>query len=224
MSRKELIDQMVNIIAAIKRTHPVRVAIDGVDAAGKTTLANELVDPLEKLGRDVIRVSIDEFHNPRTIRYQRGKDSPEGYFFDSYAYDALKESLLIPLGPDGSLQYRTSIFDFHTDSIVYSPKHHAGPNAILIFDGVFLLRSELVNYWDFSAFLDVAFDVAVERASQRDQFLFGSAQDVKERYWKRYIPGQKLYLKTCRPERHADIIIDNKDPLKPCIIRSFRPE
>jgi hypothetical protein len=40
----------------------VRVAIDGVDGVGKTTLADELVAPLQLLGRDVIRASIDGFH------------------------------------------------------------------------------------------------------------------------------------------------------------------
>jgi hypothetical protein len=34
--------------------HPVRVAVDGVDAAGKTSLADELVGPLAARGRTVL--------------------------------------------------------------------------------------------------------------------------------------------------------------------------
>jgi hypothetical protein len=38
------------MIAAISLKHPVRVGIDGVDCAGKTVLANELVGPLGIIG------------------------------------------------------------------------------------------------------------------------------------------------------------------------------
>jgi uridine kinase len=46
----------------------VRVAIDGVDGAGKTTFANELAEVVGGLGRPVIRASVDGFHNPRVVR------------------------------------------------------------------------------------------------------------------------------------------------------------
>jgi uridine kinase len=219
MTRTLIEEQIATSISSAKCEHPLRVVIDGVDASGKTTLANELVEPLERLGRHVIRASIDGFYNPRAIRHQRGGESPEGYFFDSFDYEALKIYLLKPLGKDGNLQYQTSIFDFRTDSAIHSPTYHSRPDSILIFDGVFLLRSELVGCWDFTVFLDVDFDMAMERASHRDQPLFGSAENVKERYWKRYVPGQRIYIKTCQPKAYADIIVDNNDPIKPRVMR-----
>src|SRR5690606_29224558 len=75
--REELIDTVARRIAETERPHPVRVAIDGVDGAGKSTFADELAGPLQKLGRPVIRASADSFHNPREIRYRRGRHSPE---------------------------------------------------------------------------------------------------------------------------------------------------
>jgi uridine kinase len=72
------------------------VAVDGVDGAGKTVFANSLARRLEVLGRPVIRAGIDGFHNPRSVRYRRGKDSPEGFFLDSFNYDSLKKDLLAP--------------------------------------------------------------------------------------------------------------------------------
>ena len=218
MSRKNLIRQIVDAILSAEHSHPLRVAIDGIDAAGKTSLANELVEPLEAHGRDIIRASIDGFHNPRELRYRQGKDSPEGYFFDSFNYKALIDSLLKPLGPNGNLEYQTSVFDFQSDTQINPHTHHAQKDAILIFDGVFLLRPELISYWDFSIFVAIDLDISVERASQRDQYLFGSAEDVRKRYWKRYVPGQRIYLTTCQPRQHADIIIDNNDFMHPRII------
>ena len=64
--------------------HPIRVAIDGVDASGKTALADELVPLIEERGRPVIRASVDGFHQPRSLRYQRGVNSPEGYYFEFF--------------------------------------------------------------------------------------------------------------------------------------------
>ena len=85
--------QMVACVAAqivgVRLPHCVRVAIDGVDAAGKTMFAEELADAVLRLGRPVIRASIDGFHNPRAIRRRRGSPSPEGYFEDSFNYPAL---------------------------------------------------------------------------------------------------------------------------------------
>ena len=99
-------------IVAVKQSHPVRVAIDGVDGVGKTTLANELVQPIFKRGRAVIRASVDGFHNPRAVRYKLGRSSPEGYFRDSFNYTTLTTKLLGPLGPDGSQLYCPALFDY----------------------------------------------------------------------------------------------------------------
>jgi uridine kinase len=41
--------------------HPLRVAVDGPDAAGKTWLAEDMAHLL-RLERDVIRISVDAFH------------------------------------------------------------------------------------------------------------------------------------------------------------------
>lgn len=218
MKRQELIDEIASRIVAVIRPHPVRVAIDGVDAAGKTTLADELVPALSNLGRPVIRASVDGFHNPAAIRKRRGALSPEGYYRDSFNYPALIDGLLRPLGPGGSLAFRRAVFDFRKDATVNAPVESAKPNAILVFDGVFLLRSELRAHFDFSIFLRADFAVTLPRAEQRDLSLFGDIDEVRRRYRERYIPGQQLYLTSVEPEGWASLVIDNNDPKRPAII------
>ena len=217
MKRSQLLEELAQRIDRIKRPHPVRVAIDGVDAAGKTTLADDIVPPLQARERSVIRASIDGFHTPARLRYQRGSISPVGYYQDSFNYHALIESLLVPLGPDGSLQYRPAVFDYRTDSAVHGPLRVAEVNAVLLFDGVFLLRSELREYWEFSIFIDANFEVTLARAQQRDYTFLGNVAEVTKRYEQRYIPGQKLYLEECRPKERAAITIDNNDPANPLL-------
>lgn len=106
--RSTVLDKLAELILAVERPHPVRVAIDGVSAAGKTTLADELTLRIETAGRPVIRASIDDFHNPRSVRYARGPLSPEGYYFDTNHHDAFRQNLLLPLGPGGTLRYPRS--------------------------------------------------------------------------------------------------------------------
>jgi uridine kinase len=52
-SRLALLEHLADLIAARQQPHPIRVAIDGVDAAGKTTLADELAALLAATGRRV---------------------------------------------------------------------------------------------------------------------------------------------------------------------------
>jgi uridine kinase len=220
MTRSDLLSELVDRIAGVTRTHPVRVAIDGVDAAGKTTLADELVGPVESQGRPVIRGSIDGFHNPAVIRHRRASTSPEGYFRDSFNHTALVETLLAPLGPGGNRLYRRAVFDFRTDLAVDSPVEEAAQRAVLLFDGVFLLAPGLRPYWDFSIFVKANFEVTVARAEIRDRDLFGDAAKVRQRYEDRYVPGQRLYLSEAQPERHASVVVDNNDPAHPRIERA----
>jgi uridine kinase len=213
--RQHLLDQLAHAIAAISRPHPIRVALDGVDAAGKTSLADDLVRPLEAQAYSVIRASLDSFHHPREVRHRRGAASPEGYYYDSFDYPALKSLLLEPLGPGGSLRYQTALFDGRSEVALSSPVQTAGLHSVLLFDGVFLFRPELEAGWDLRIWVEVTFEVALSRAIQRDAALFGGAAAVRERYQQRYIPGQRLYLAQCRPREQAHLIVDNNDPLHP---------
>ncbi len=215
--RQRLLDRLAHAIAAASRPHPLRVAFDGVDAAGKTRLADDLVAPVQGLGYPVIRASLDSFHRPREVRHRRGALSPEGYYYDSFDYPAFKSLLLEPLGPGGSMCYQTGLFDGRAETALSTPVQTAGPRSILLFDGVFLFRPDLEGCWDLKIWVEVSFEVALSRAVQRDSEMFGGAAAVRERYRRRYIPGQRLYLEQCRPREQAHLIVDNNDPLHPVL-------
>lgn len=220
MTRIECLQQLAMAIAAVRLVHPTRVAIDGVDAAGKTSLADELVECVARTGRQVIRASVDGFHRPRDERYQRGVDSAEGYFLDSFDYATVKTVLLAPLGPLGDRRFRTAAFDYRTDQPVTQEAQTATDDAILLFDGVFLQRAELVGDWDFRIWIDVPFDITVPRAVSRDAT--GDYAGVAAKYRSRYVPGQVLYMNQYRPRESADVIVMNADFANPglCFRRS----
>ncbi len=220
MERQALIHHLASTLAALPCPRPLRVAIDGVDASGKTTFADELAPALEALGRSVIRASVDGFHNPAAVRRRRGASSPEGYYRDSFNHEALIGELLGPLGPGGARLFRRAVFDFRSDRAVDSAPERSRDDAVLLLDGVFLLRPELRGYFEFSVFLRADFEVTVARAEERDLELFGSLEQVRRRYRERYVPGQRLYLAEAEPERWASIVIDNNDPSQPVLVRS----
>lgn len=220
MTRAEVLEQLAACIAAVRLDHPTRVALDGVDGAGKTTLADELVEPVRRAGREAIRASVDGFHKPRAARYARGPDSPEGYFLDSFDYAALRRELLDPLGPGGDGRFRGAMFDYRTDRAVDSPRQVARRDAVLLFDGVFLSRPELQTSWDVTIWLDVPFEVTVERAVARDARRGGDAAVTRGKYECRYVPGQRLYLTQCRPRERASIVVDNSVFERPRIVRA----
>jgi len=199
----------------------LRVAIDGVDGAGKTTFADELARVLEMSalgasGREVIRASVDGFHHPKGVRYRLGRGSPEGFYRDSYDYGALKKVLLDPLGPGGSGRYRTAVHDVEAEEPVEVPERQAEPGAILLLDGIFLHRPELRGYWDVSVWLEVAFSVSIPRGAQRGT----GSPDLHAASNRRYVEGQKLYLLEAAPQRHATLVIDNNDLGAPFIVES----
>jgi len=223
MKREIAISELVELVNKIKLDHPIRVGIDGVDASGKTTLANELVEPLKEKGRNVIRISVDGFHNPRKVRYLKGRISPQGYYENSFNNDAIVSYVLKPLGPRGTLKYKSAIFDFITDAEVDQPFQEASIDSILLFEGVFLHNPLLFEYWDFTIFVHADFNVTFKRAQERDIYLFGDVDKIKEIYEAKYIPGQQLYLKSESPSEKANVIFENNIIENPQLIINKMP-
>jgi uridine kinase len=221
-SRDEIINRIAQNLLAIRLNHPLRVGIDGVDTSGKTSLADELERALHKNNRQIIRASIDHFHQPRAIRYRLGDDSPEGYYRDSFDLHALRRDLLDPLGPFGNHQIITARFDFKNEISLMAEPVSTSSDAILLFDGIFLHRPELLDAWDFSIFVHITFDTVLARAIERDQNIFGSAQDVILRYQTRYIPAQKSYMAACLPQEKANMVLINDDLAHPELLISLK--
>ncbi|MHA7248152.1 nucleoside/nucleotide kinase family protein [Arthrobacter tecti] len=193
----------------------VLVGVDGVDGSGKTTFADSLAALASRDGRAVIRIGLDNFLNASAVRYRRGRDSPEGFWLDSYNYGRFREWALESLRADGS--YREACHDLATDSSLCPPSQQAPSDCLVLIDGMFLHRDELAAVWDVSVFLDVPFTVTAERMAIRD----GSDPDPEHPSMRRYVQGQRLYLGGCDPASGATFVVDNSDPGAP---RFIEPE
>ena len=78
--RAEVIEQVVEqLLADHPGDQPLRIGVDGITAAGKTTWARELTGAIQARGRFALHVSTDDFHSPRARRHRQGGTSAAGY-------------------------------------------------------------------------------------------------------------------------------------------------
>ncbi len=179
-------------IRELPRDRRVLVAIDGVDGAGKTTFADRLAP---RLDRPVVRASEDDFLNPAAIRHRRGRGSPEGFFRDTYDLALLGLLLLDPFA--AGRPFRRRAFDVLADAPVVSVDEHAPAGALLLLDGMFLHRDELLGRWDLSILLDVPPEVAAERLLARE------GKPTRPRY----VLGQRRYFAAGDPSSRASLVL-----------------
>ena len=192
--------------------------MSGITASGKTTFANELAEEMKNRGVQVIRASIDDFHNPRVIRYTQGKESARGYYEDAHDYTAFKERLLKPLGPNGNLQYETISHNLITDMPVHNTPLVASPTMVLIVDGTFLLKKEIEYLFDYKIFVDTDFETERNRGAERETEAFGSYEEAEKMFINRYHAACKMYIDEHNPKECANVIFQNSNFDDPVVV------
>jgi uridine kinase len=216
-----LVERLGAVVRETARVSPrVLVAVDGPDAAGKTTLADALAHVLAPGAGPVavLRASMDDFHRPRADRYRRGELSAEGYYRDAFDVDAFVDACAHPFR-SGADAVRLRSFAYRTDTAPDAGPVPVARRAVLVVDGVFLLRPELAPLWTVSIHLRVPAAESLRRALTRDVDLMGSADEVRRRYLARYLPAQAIYRDEADPESVADIVIDNESVHAPRVLR-----
>jgi len=197
--------------------HPLRVGIDGVCGAGKTTFANELAVAVQATGRPTIRLDSDGFHHVAAVR-RKGADPARGYYDNAYDFFSLVERVLLPLGAGGDLVYAPKIHDLVSDELV-TASAVASVQAVVIFDCTFLQRGALRQHWDEVVYLEVPVSVAKSRGIARDKDGLGGVERTAELYDTRYMAACEIYLREESPGHKATIVIDHGDPSCPVLMR-----
>ena len=190
MERSDLLDTLAGELGKRRQPgRPLRVAIDGRCASGKTTLADELAAVLHAGGFEVLRRRVDDYHHPRDHRYRQGEFSARGYFEDAFDHAA----------------------------IIRSVAAAAVPNAILLFEGIFLFRRELDACWDYRILVDVNPATSIARSVKRDTGVLGPRDLILRKCSQRYEPAWLLYEDRDNPGGKADAIVDNRNILCPSL-------
>ncbi|MFN3865651.1 MAG: uridine kinase [Demequina sp.] len=194
---------------------PVLIAIDGPDASGKTTLRKELGAELRCRGRDVVEVSMDDFHHPREHRYRQGRTSPRGFWEDSFDHEAFIDKVLSPLAPGGDRVVTLRHHDLATDALLTAtPSFGVGDEVTLLADGLFMQHPGLADWWDAVVWVEAPFSVRFARMVDRD----GLEDDPDDPLQRRYFDGQLIYRREVAPRDKALVVVDNTDPARPRVL------
>lgn len=198
----------------------LRVAVDGMTTAGKTSFGHELAAAIRKRGRPTLRASLDDFKNPwreaRELGYDR--ESGPGYYRNAYDFTSARELLLGPAGPDGSGIVVLCAHDPLTGAGRRGTVVAAPADAVLIVDSVFAFRPEYNDYWDYRIWLEVSAELALARGIARDAAMEGSIDGAARLHRDRYHEAELLYISEVGPVAKADVVIDNNDFARPRIV------
>ncbi len=187
-----------------QKDRPFIVGVNGIDGAGKTMFAGALETYLKSKGFPTQLIHIDDFHNPKAIRYA-GPDEADNYYDKSFNLDLIIDKFLNPIYRDKSLSLKLKTLDLQTDDYTNERTYNIKPETIVIFEGVFLFRRDLAPYIDLKVFLNILFVESKKRAVVRDPQAYVEKYDVK------YLPAQQKYLTLYPPDQIADIFIDNSN-------------
>lgn len=160
-----LVAQIVNRSKDLSGAGRRMIALAGPPAAGKSTVAEELVT---KLGETATLVPMDGFHYSNEILDAKGlrarKGSPETFDLAGF------KSLLSRLKTEPTVAVPT--FDRTLDSSIGSSRLVEAAHQIIVVEGNYLLLDEpdwrdLVPLWDMSVFLDVPVETLTTRLIER---------------------------------------------------------
>jgi uridine kinase len=208
-TRARVLDRLVEMIDSLG-SHRLRVAIDGLTAAGKTSLGHELARGLSRRGRPVFRASLDDFKRPWSERHLYDRLSGEGYYRNAFDREAACRLLLEPSAPTADGVVALCSIDPITQIDHSAVKSAMPANGVLVVDGVFAYRPEINAYWDLRIWVEIDAELSVRRGIERDRELDG-AEAAEALHRDRYLVGELLYIDEVNPRAFVEVIVDNTE-------------
>jgi hypothetical protein len=201
VSPQRLTDLLAGLVADRDPGHPLRVAIDGADAADPGALADSLTDPLRLRGRAAIRVSARYFWRPASVRLEYGHEDADAYYTDWLDARALSRELLDRLGPGGDRRYLTTFWDPRADRATRAPYATAAEDAVLLLDGPLLLGQGLP--FDLTVHMRLSTAALRRRTEAAEQWTLAAL---------------RRYQDEVDPESLADVVVRADDPRHPAVL------
>ncbi len=184
----ELVDR---IATKESRARTRLVGIDGCGGAGKSTLAQQLVNRMT----DARAIGVDDFWLTKAIRPERARVIEEPGC--DYDWQRLRDQVLVPLMGDRPGRYQR--YDWESDAL--HEWHDVAVGGTVIVEGVFVTRQELASYYDLRVWVDVDEGECLARGIERDG---GQHRELWEGEW---MPAYRTYIDQDDPVARADFVL-----------------
>lgn len=179
---------------------PFIVALDGLGGAGKTTIAKKCAQMCDH----AVVIHMDDHIVERKKRYATGHESWYEYYFLQWDVRFLKTHLFEKLYQ--STEQLCLPFYYQQDDRLVLKELSIPKKAMVIIEGIFLLRDEWRPYYDVAIYIDCPKAVREQRVLARDTYL-GDRKAILEKYQTRYWPAEDYYIATQKPHEKADFVI-----------------
>jgi uridine kinase len=180
------------------------LAITGIDGAGKTTLARDVAAGLDARGLNAQTVRVDDWHTAPEVRFSN-HDPGRHFYRNAYRFEELFGLLVEPLRVDRTLTLSVTLRRLPLND-TFENTYHFVDTDVLILEGIFLLKTEWRNRYDFSIWVDSSFETALQCAIVRNQEGLDAGQLIAD-YERIYFAAQRIHLAADAPSIHADLVI-----------------
>ena len=186
----------------LKKHLPLIIGIAGGSGAGKTWLANQI---LQQFKKEACLISLDDFYLDRSHlsparRQKINFDHPR-----SIDWTELENTLKACIARKSIVVPR---YDFATHSRLPEPKQFA-PKPLVLVEGLWLLRKASIRHlFDYTIFLGCPSDTRLERRLQRDSRERGRTREsIQQQFQKCVAPMHERYVEPQR--RWADRVFND---------------
>lgn len=193
------------------------VGVTGMDASGKSMMATLLAEELLRSGHSVQIIRVDDFHRPRAERRRDDVPEPVQFYERTFDFERIGNELLSPIRNNGRINASLLCLDLLEDTWSVKRDYVVDEATVVLLEGVFLFRLEIVHFLDLVIYLHVDESTVLDRASDRDVPIHG--EEIMGKYRSKYLPAQRAYLEDSPAEIYADVIIDNNDWRNPVAVK-----
>ena len=187
------------------------VALSGIDASGKGYTATLLDRALERHGIHTALIHADDWLSPPRQRFGSPR-SARHFFENAFRFDAMFSQVVRPLRRDRQLDVTLTLGG--ESGFLRRQSYRFSDVDVVLLEGIFLLRRELLPTYDRTIWIDCTFSTALERALRRNQEGL-TPEQLEHDYRTIYFPAQQLHVTRDAPRERAGLVLLNDDRLAP---------
>ena len=185
-------DLVTHLSSLPLRQSTLLVGVDGCGGSGKSTFARLLH---EHIPNSTI-IHMDDLYLPSMQRPQRGSQPVS--IVSSYDISRLRNEVLLPLTQNRDGLYQR--YDWPSDQLAES--HTVPCGGVVIVEGVTSLTHQLVDFYDFTVWVECPYELRLARGVARDG-------EAMRHFWvDEWMPAEQAYLRAEHPDQRANLRID----------------